>query len=142
MEMRRKGDVNVMSTNNNYLEKTTYGWDNFSKIITFIGCILCLLTAYTAFLGLLMVSYAFWRSRSRNTMRRIREERMFLKFLDFLFHGVHNVKRGKISLKKSILGNKRKYKRCPRCGRRILLKNSDKENMILCPKCSLRFKAK
>ncbi|MHC6180370.1 hypothetical protein ACYUJ6_11015 [Clostridium sp. JNZ X4-2] len=131
-----------MNTNNNYLKETTYGWDNFSKIIVFIGCIFCLLAAYEAFLGLLMILYAFWRSRSRNIMRRIREERALLKFLNGIYCIVYNIKYHRMSLEILGLKNKKKYKKCPRCGKPVLLKNSVKNNLILCPKCSLKFKAK
>ncbi|KAA8668780.1 hypothetical protein [Clostridium sp. HV4-5-A1G] len=131
-----------MNTNNNCPEKITYGWDNFSKILTFIGCIFCLLTAYEAFLGLLMISYAFWRSRSKNVMKRTREERLLLKFLNDAFRVIYNIRHGRISLKNLRLKNRKRYKKCPRCGNLILLKTTTKNNVLSCPKCSLKFKAK
>jgi hypothetical protein len=101
-----------MDTNNKCPEKIIYGWDNLSKFLTFVGCIFCLLTAYKAFLGLVMISYAFWRSRSKNTMRRIREERAFLKFLDDVFCAIYSVKNGRIFFeRKSKFKTQKKYRR-------------------------------
>lgn len=141
-----------MDVNNNYSNNQRYGWDSLSRFITFIGCIFCLITVYGAFIGLLLIWYAYWRSKSKDIINRKKEDKAYAEFCNNFFEGIYKIRtniwfekleknfyyvflRGKLAYNYKMVI-------CPRCGKQILLKKGKENTMLLCSRCSLKFRTK
>ena len=107
-----------------------YGTDKLNTVILFIGVVVCLAAIFIPFplvkLGLTLVSYGlmFWavfRTLSRNTYKRYRENRKYLMFLDRIKDREH------------------RYFECPRCHQPVRVPRGKGKIAITCPKCKEKF---
>lgn len=110
-----------------------YGTDKLNMWILGAGLILCLISVFIPFpfvdLALTVASYglmiwAIFRTFSRNTYKRYRENRRFLMFLDRIKDREH------------------KYFDCPKCRQPVRVPKGKGKIVITCPKCKERFPAK
>ena len=107
-----------------------YGTDKLNMAILAVGFVLCLLAIFQPFplvdLLLTAASYglmflAIFRMLSRNTYKRYRENRRFLRFRDRLRDREH------------------RYYDCPRCRQPIRVPRGKGKIAITCPKCKEKF---
>lgn len=107
-----------------------YGTDKLNMAILGTGVVLCLVSMLfqMPWINLLMtlLSYAllFWalfRTMSRNTYKRYRENRRFLLFFDKLKDREH------------------RYYDCPRCHQSVRVPRGKGKIAITCPKCHEKF---
>ena len=107
-----------------------YGNDKLNMAILAVGFVLCLLAIFQPFplvdLLLTAASYglmflAIFRMLSRNTYKRYRENRRFLRFRDRLRDREH------------------RYYDCPRCRQPIRVPRGKGKIAITCPKCKEKF---
>ena len=108
-----------------------YGSDKLNMWILGFGVICCVSSLFLtwlpiAYLVLSILSYvlmflAIFRSLSRNTYRRYRENRRFLMLLD------------------RIKDRKHKYFDCPRCRQPVRVPRGKGKIAITCPKCAEKF---
>ena len=107
-----------------------YGTDKLNTVILFIGVVVCLAAIFIPFplvkLGLTLVSYGlmFWavfRTLSRNTYKRYRENRKYLMFLDRIKDREH------------------RHFECPRCHQPVRVPRGKGKIAITCPKCKEKF---
>ena len=110
-----------------------YGTDKLNMWILGAGLILCLISVFIPFplvdLALTVASYglmiwAIFRTFSRNTYKRYRENRRFLMFLDRIKDREH------------------KYFACPKCRQPVRVPKGKGKIVITCPKCKEKFPAK
>ena len=110
-----------------------YGTDKLNMWILGGGLVLCLLSMFIsnayADLSLTAVSYglmiwAIFRTLSRNTYKRYRENRRFLMLLDRIKDRDH------------------RYFDCPKCRQPVRVPRGKGKIMITCPKCKERFQRK
>ena len=107
-----------------------YGTDKLNMVILSAGLVACLLSAFVGSvkinLLLTAVSYglmiwALYRSFSRQTYKRYRENRKFLQFFDRLKDREH------------------RYYDCPKCRQVVRVPRGKGKIAITCPKCKERF---
>ena len=110
-----------------------YGTDKLNTWILGAGLILCLLSLFIPVaavdLALTVGSYALmiwaiFRTLSRNTYKRYRENRRFLMFLDRIKDREH------------------RYFDCPKCRQPVRVPRGKGKIMITCPKCGEKFQKK
>ena len=110
-----------------------YGTDKLNMWILGAGLILCLVSVFIPVaqvdLALTACSYvlmgwAIFRTLSRNTSKRYRENRRFLMILDRLKDRDH------------------KYFDCPKCRQPVRVPRGKGKIMITCPKCKEKFQRK
>ena len=110
-----------------------YGTDKLNTYILGLGLILCLVSMFvpvtTVNLVLTTISYglmiwAIFRTLSRNTYKRYRENRRFLMFFDRLKDREH------------------RYFDCPKCRQPVRVPRGKGKIMITCPKCGEKFQKK
>ena len=110
-----------------------YGTDKLNMLILGAGVAVCLVSVFINFppvnLGLTTVSYilmiwAIFRTFSRNTYKRYRENRRFLMLLDRIKDRQH------------------RYFDCPKCRQLVRVPRGKGKIMITCPKCREKFQKK
>ena len=110
-----------------------YGTDKLNMWILGAGLILCLISVFVRFLPvntvLTLSSYglmiwAIFRTLSRNTYKRHRENRRFLMMLDRIKDRQH------------------RYFDCPKCHQPVRVPRGKGKIMITCPKCKEKFPGK
>lgn len=110
-----------------------YGTDKLNMWILGAGLILCLISVFVRFLPvntvLTLSSYglmiwAIFRTLSRNTYKRYRENRRFLMMLDRIKDRQH------------------RYFDCPKCHQPVRVPRGKGKIMITCPKCKEKFPGK
>lgn len=110
-----------------------YGTDKLNMWILGGGVILCIVSIFVPVpavdLALTVLSYclmiwAIFRTFSRNTYKRYRENRRFLMFLDRIKDRDH------------------RYFDCPKCRQPVRVPRGKGKIMITCPKCKERFQRK
>ena len=110
-----------------------YGTDKLNMWILGAGVVLCLISVFIRFppvnLALTAVSYilmiwAIFRTFSRNTYKRYRENRRFLMCLDRIKDWEH------------------RYFDCPKCRQPVRVPRGKGKIMITCPKCKEKFQRK
>ena len=110
-----------------------YGTDKLNMWILSAGVILCLISVFipnvyvnwvlTVGSYVLMV-WAIFRTLSRNTYKRYRENRRFLMLLD------------------QIKDREHRYFDCPKCRQPVRVPRGKGKIMITCPKCKEKFQRK
>ena len=110
-----------------------YGTDKLNMWILGGGLILCLISIFIPFplvdLALtagsyLLMLWAIFRTLSRNTYKRYRENRRFLMILDRIKDREH------------------RYFDCPKCRQPVRVPRGKGKVMITCPKCKEKFQRK
>ena len=110
-----------------------YGTDKLNTYILGLGLILCLVSMFIpsviANLVLTTASYALmiwaiFRTLSRNTYKRYRENRRFLMFFDRIKDREH------------------RYFDCPKCRQPVRVPRGKGKIVITCPKCGEKFQKK
>ena len=110
-----------------------YGTDKLNTLILGVGLALCLISLFIPYPPVNMVltvcSYvlmilAIFRTLSRNTYKRYRENRRYLMILDRLKDREH------------------RYFDCPKCHQPVRVPRGKGKIMITCPKCKERFQKK
>lgn len=110
-----------------------YGTDKLNTWILGAGLVLCIISLFIpnfyVNLALTLCSYALmiwamWRTLSRNTYKRYRENRRFLMLLD------------------RIKDRKHRYFDCPKCRQPVRVPRGKGKIMITCPKCKEKFQRK
>ena len=110
-----------------------YGTDKLNMWILGGGVILCIVSIFVPVpavdLALTVLSYclmiwAIFRTFSRNTYKRYRENRRFLMFLDRIKDRDH------------------RYFDCPKCRQPVRVPRGKGKIMITCPKCKEKFQRK
>jgi ribosomal protein L37AE/L43A len=110
-----------------------YGTDKLNTVILFSAVILCfvamLIPVPLVKLVLTVASYGlmFWaifRTLSRNTYKRYRENRKYLMFIDRIKDREH------------------RYYDCPKCRQLVRVPRGKGKIMITCPKCKEKFQKK
>ena len=110
-----------------------HGTDKLNMWILGTGVVLCLISVFIRFapvnLALTTGSYilmiwALFRTFSRNTYKRYRENRRFLMFLDRIKDREH------------------RYFDCPKCRQPVRVPRGKGKIMITCPKCKEKFQRK
>ena len=107
-----------------------YGTDKLNTCILALGLIVCLVSMFIPILmvnmALTVASYslmawAIFRTFSRNTYKRYRENRRFLMFWDRLKDRKH------------------RYYDCPKCRQLVRVPRGKGKILITCPKCKEKF---
>ncbi len=107
-----------------------YGTDQLNSLILWTGVAICLLSMFMPTqglrLGLTFAAYAcmilaIFRSLSKNTYKRYRENRKYLGFLNRIKDRDH------------------KYFDCPRCKQPVRVPKGKGKISITCPKCKEKF---
>ena len=110
-----------------------YGTDKLNMWILGAGLILCLISVFIPVLQVdlaltacsyALMGWAIFRTLSRNTYKRYRENRRFLMILDRLKDRDH------------------KYFDCPKCRQPVRVPRGKGKIMITCPKCREKFQRK
>ena len=110
-----------------------YGTDKLNTWILGVGVVLCLISVFIQYppvnLALTTCSYilmvwAIFRTFSRNTYKRYRENRRFLMILDRIKDREH------------------RYFDCPKCRQPVRVPRGKGKIMITCPKCKEKFQRK
>ena len=110
-----------------------YGTDKLNMWILGAGLILCIISLFVPILAVnlaltagsyILMGLAIFRTLSRNTYKRYRENRRFLLFLDRIKDRDH------------------KYFDCPRCRQPVRVPKGKGKIMITCPKCKEKFPGK
>ena len=110
-----------------------YGTDKLNTYILGLGVILCLLSIFipVAVVNLILTTlsyglmiWAIFRTLSRNTYKRYRENRRFLMLLDRIKDRQH------------------RYFDCPKCRQLVRVPRGKGKIMITCPKCGEKFTKK
>lgn len=132
-----------------------YGWDRFSKITLVVG-ILLLLTRNSRILGVALIIYSIWRSRSSN-MRGRNSEKFVYENIERNFHYKienfrqsfkQNIKNLSIKFKKYKPIEKIKEKRmyiityCPKCNQKLRLPRRKGKIIVTCSNCCSEFRLK
>lgn len=113
----------------------SYGWDKLSKYLLIIGLVF-LFTKSTAIAGILLVSYAVFRSISKNKYKRHQELYAFENFLIIINKEIYRFK--------VKIDNFRKYKifKCPSCSQKLRVPRKKGKVTVTCKKCSTNFKGR
>ena len=110
-----------------------YGTDKLNMWILGGGLVLCIISIFIAFppVSLLLTAgsyalmiWAIFRTFSRNTYKRYRENRRFLMMLDRIKDRDH------------------RYFDCPKCRQPVRVPRGKGKIMITCPKCKEKFQRK
>ena len=110
-----------------------YGTDKLNMWILGGGLVLCIISIFIAFppVNLLLTAgsyalmiWAIFRTFSRNTYKRYRENRRFLMMLDRIKDRDH------------------RYFDCPKCRHPVRVPRGKGKIMITCPKCKEKFQRK
>ena len=110
-----------------------YGTDKLNMWILGGGLVLCIISIFIAFppVNLLLTAgsyalmiWAIFRTFSRNTYKRYRENRRFLMCLDRIKDREH------------------RYFDCPKCRQPVRVPRGKGKIMITCPKCKEKFQRK
>ncbi|MBE6920850.1 MAG: hypothetical protein E7468_04725 [Ruminococcaceae bacterium] len=110
-----------------------YGTDKLNMWILGGGLVLCIISIFIAFppVNLLLTAgsyalmiWAIFRTFSRNTYKRYRENRRFLMMLDRIKDRDH------------------RYFDCPKCRQPVRVPRGKGKIMITCPKCKEKFQRK
>lgn len=128
-----------------------YGWDKLSKFLLIMGFLFALgRSVFGIIAGLSIAIYAFWRTRSKNLMKRTQEEMAFENLERSFQYWIYRVKHKKIwyNLKKRIrdvrseANERRHFKitRCPKCSQKLRLPRHKGRIVVTCPKCCENFK--
>ena len=138
--------------NNKFVGNKKYGWDALSIAIGVIGLIVWRFIRYGFWVGIPLIIYAFWRSRSKDLINRKKEEEIFQDFLKKCMKMLSKFNDNAFfsEVRKSYyewlekVQSKGKYGvvTCPRCKKYIRIKKKKGGTMISCPKCLLRFRTK
>ena len=107
-----------------------YGSDKLNMTILWVGVGACVLSMLPLFpmvkiilclLSYVLMFWAIFRAFSRNTYRRYRENRRYLRFLE------------------RIKDRKHKHFDCPRCKQPVRVPRGKGKISITCPKCKEKF---
>lgn len=110
-----------------------YGTDKLNTYILGLGLVLCLVSIFVpvAAVNLILTTlsyalmiWAIFRTLSRNTYKRYRENRKFLMLLDRIKDRQH------------------RYFDCPKCRQPVRVPRGKGKIMITCPKCGEKFAKK
>ena len=110
-----------------------YGTDKLNMWILGTGVVLCLISVFIRFApanlaltpgSYILMIWALFRTFSRNTYKRYRENRRFLMFLDRIKDREH------------------RYFDCPKCRQPVRVPRGKGKIMITCPKCKEKFQRK
>ena len=111
-----------------------YGTDKLNTWILGTGLALCLISLFFTWLPVVnlvlttgsyvLMIWAIFRTLSRNTYKRYRENRRFLMFLDRIKDREH------------------RYFDCPKCRQPVRVPRGKGKIMITCPKCREKFQKK
>ena len=110
-----------------------YGTDKLNMWILGMGLVLCLISVFLPFplvssilttCSYVLMIWAIFRTFSRNTYKRYRENRRFLMFLDRIKDRQH------------------RYFDCPKCRQPVRVPRGKGKIMITCPKCKEKFQKK
>ena len=110
-----------------------YGTDKLNMWILGAGLILCVISIFIPVLvvdlalticSYVLMGWAIFRTLSRNTYKRYRENRRFLMMLDRIKDREH------------------KYFDCPKCRQPVRVPKGKGKIMITCPKCKEKFQRK
>ncbi|HEY8892797.1 MAG TPA: hypothetical protein VIM70_21420 [Clostridium sp.] len=132
-----------------------YGWDRFSKVTLLVGIFL-IVTRYMWILGVLLIIYSIWRSRSTNILGRNNEkfvyeniERNFhYKFDNIRQNFKQNIKLIGIKIREykplEKLKERRKFiiTNCPKCKQKLRLPRKKGNIIVTCSRCSSEFRLK
>lgn len=137
---------------NKFKGNRRYGWDTLSIVIGVIGAVFWAFVPYGSFMGIPLIIYAFWRSRSMDFLNRKREEKIFHDFLGKCIQVLskfndnalfYEVKKCFIEWsQKSQVKSKHSNITCPRCKTIIKIQKKKGVNMVSCPKCLTRLRTK
>ena len=129
--MQRKADTMGRFTNGlRRFMSGRYGTDKLNMMLLGVGLVFSLAAIFVRLpwlnLTLTCLSYTlmFWalfRTFSRNTYQRYRENRAYLQFLD------------------RIKDRKHRYYKCPRCRQRVRVPKGKGKIAITCPRCKEKF---
>ena len=106
-----------------------YGSDNLNTALLVTGLIVCLLSFFTwgwvclalTLLSYLLMGIVIFRMLSRNTYKRYRENRRYLRFWERLKDRKH------------------RFFECPRCHQPVRVPRHKGKIAITCPKCKEKF---
>ena len=108
-----------------------YGTDKLNTAILITGVVLCILSLFFGWLPLvallltttsyILMIWAMFRTFSRNTYKRYRENSRYLRFLE------------------KIKDRKHRYFDCPKCRQPVRVPKGKGKIAITCPKCKERF---
>ena len=107
-----------------------YGTDKLNMVLLVTGLVMTIVSLFIHFpwvnLALMVVSYtlmgfAIFRTFSRNTYKRYRENQRFLMFFQRLRDRKH------------------RYSNCPRCRQQVRVPRGKGRISITCPKCKEKF---
>ncbi len=110
-----------------------YGTDKLNMWILGTGVVLCLISVFIRFplvnwilmiCSYILMIWALFRTFSRNTYKRYRENRRFLMFLDRIKDRQH------------------RYFDCPKSRQPVRVPRGKGKIMITCPKCKEKFQRK
>ncbi|GEM_PF-252671 len=132
-----------------------YGWDKFSKVILIVGVFL-FVTRYAWFLGIALIIYSIWRSRSTNVRGRNNEKfvyenierRFYYKINSFKYNLKHYIKLINIKIRQykpiENFKEKRKYiiTNCPKCKQKLRLPRKKGKIIVTCSNCGSEFRLK
>lgn len=133
------------------LARIFYGWDRLSKITLMVG-ILLVVTGYAWILGIALILYSIWRSKSTNIHGRNNEKFVFENMEGNIYRKINNFKQSlklfnnKIKKYKPIdkLKEKRDYiiTSCPKCKQKLRVPRGKGKIVITCSKCCSDFRLK
>ena len=107
-----------------------YGTDKLNTAILVAGLVACLLTMFIRIsvvdivltvISYILMGWAIFRSLSRNTYKRYRENRKYLQLLEQIKDRDH------------------RYFQCPRCKQSVRVPRGKGKISISCPKCKEKF---
>jgi hypothetical protein len=141
--------------------KQTYGWDNLSKFLLVAGLFTFIsFGRYGFVLGIPIVAYAVYRTRSKNFMKRADEQAAFDNLIRSTNNGFRSLFRGNTFRNfgnkfGGIFGNKFGNNRnsaaqnknyvviiCPKCGQKLRLPINKGNITASCPKCQSKIKTR
>lgn len=115
-----------------------YGADELFYILTILYIVLMFINIFMRswvihIIGMVFFVLAIYRSMSRNTAKRYRENQKVMGFID-------SVRGGFAGKKNRAEQNKTHYfKRCPNCGKTLRLPRVKGKHNTKCPACGCRF---
>lgn len=115
-----------------------YGFDKFSQLLILISLILSVLSSLSGsrillYLAILPFFYALFRTLSKDTNKRVRENYKFDNYLN-------QAKKQLSKTKQYTVGTKtHKFYPCPKCNQTIRVPRGKGRISITCPKCHTEF---